>query len=206
MNGISPHKAARLAANRVRWHMGMNDPNLHSWVAVGGYALGALLAFRAARMAGRSGERFECRFWQILCAILLALGINKQLDLHVLIIDLGRNLALESGLFAERRQIQRLFMLAIAVTAGLALVAATLVTRRRHRTLGWALAGVAVTGAYGFLRAASFTHVDRLIAAVAPGMESPWPIEIAGIAMTALAAWRYRPGGVGLGSGPSTGS
>ena len=197
MNAGAPQEAARLAANRARWHMGMNDPDIHSWVAVGGYVLGAVLAFRASRAAQRSGDLFAHRFWQIVCATLLALGINKQLDLHVLLIDLGRNLALGNGVFAERRQIQRLFMLAIAISAGLALVGAALIAWRRHRTIGWALAGIAVTGAYGFLRAASFTHVDRLIETVAPGMESPWPIEIAGIVITALAAWRYRPGGSG---------
>ena len=194
MNGLSPRKAARLAAERVRWHFGVNDPDIHSWVAVGGYALGAALAFRAAGIAARSGEKFEHRFWQVVCAILLTLGINKQLDLHVLLIDLGRNLALDNGLFAERRQIQRLFILAVAAAAGVVLVAAAVLTRRRQPAVRWALAGIVITCAYGFLRAASFSHVDRLLQAVAPGLETPWPLEIAGIAITIVAASRYRPG------------
>ena len=189
MSKMGSPEAVWLGAHRDHWHLGFNDPNLHGWIAVVGYALGAALALRASRVAKHADNRFDRRFWQIVCAILLALGINKQLDLHVLLIDLGRDLALDSNLFAQRRQIQLYFMLAIVVLPGSALIAAVLHTRNRGHAIRWALAGVAITGVYGLVRAASFNHVDRLI-----GIESPWPIEFLGIAITALAAWRYRPG------------
>lgn len=183
MTGIGPAKARLMAENTIRWEPGLNDPTFGGWAAALGYLAAGALALGAARRA--PARSFERRFWALVGAVLLALGVNKQLDLHILLIDLGRTLALESGLYQQRRALQAGFM-ALAGGAGLlALAAGIAAARRRDAMVRLGLIGVSSTAAYALLRAAVFNHTGSL-----PVWS--WTIELAGIALTGIAARRYR--------------
>lgn len=192
MNGISPHKAKLLEAHRIRWEFGFNDPTMIGWVTVLGYTGAALLAWNAASAARRAGDRFDNGFWLTACVIMALLAVNKQLDLHILVTDLGRFWAVQNGLYQQRRTIQTAFVAAallMVVAGGLALWRAT---RGRDASLRLALAGLAVCCGYSLIRAASFHHTDVLMRTTVFGVRWNWAIEVAGVALTAWAAWRYR--------------
>lgn len=190
MTGIGPAKAKLLAENRVRWKLGLNDPSFGGWAASAGYLLAGVLAFRAARRA--PARSFDRRFWALLCAVLLMLGINKQLDLHILLIDLGRALAVESGWYRQRRLLQQIFM-AAALVLGIAVAAiAYRVARRRDPNIRLALGGLILTAAYALARASVFNHTGSILRSEIVGMRWDWTIEAAGIALTGFAAGRYR--------------
>lgn len=191
MNGISPHKAKLLEAHRIRWEFGFHDPTVIGWLTVLGYAAAAVLAWRAASAARRSGAGFDKIFWLAGCAVMVFLAINKQLDLHILVTDLGRYLAVQNDLYPQRRALQQAFMAAAVLGAGGAGVALWLATRHRDAALRLALAGLAVCCGYVLVRAASFHHTDLLMRTTVFGVRWNWMIELAGIALAGYAAWRY---------------
>jgi hypothetical protein len=69
------------------WSPGIGDPSAMGWVTVALYLAAAWLCFRSARSSrilDRYGShaRWEPRLWALFVVVLLALGINKQLDLQ----------------------------------------------------------------------------------------------------------------------------
>lgn len=183
MNGIGPHKAKLLAENRIRWEPGLNDLSLPGVAATAGYLLASVLAFAAARQA--PPRSFDRRFWALVGTGLLALAINKQLDLHILLIDWGRAIAVDTGWYQQRRLLQQAFMAGALVAAVAIAGAAYVTTRKRDTTIRLALAGLAVTTGYALARASVFNHIGL-------GWRWDWVVELAGIAIVGFAAWRYR--------------
>ena len=69
------------------WSPGIGDPSVMGWVTVALYLVAAWLCFlcsRRSRVLARraSGARWEPRLWGLFALFLLALGVNKQLDLQ----------------------------------------------------------------------------------------------------------------------------
>ena len=192
MNGIDARKAELLEAHRIRWELGFNDPSWLGWLTVTGYIVAAVLAWRAAR---RGGIRFERRFWLAVCAGMAFLAVNKQLDLHILVTDLGRYWAVQNDLYPHRRAIQKAFMAAMVVAGTGGVLGFWLATRRSDPSLRLALAGLVLCGGYVLIRAASFHHLDVAMRTTVFGVRWAGTIELAGIALMALAAWRCRPRG-----------
>lgn len=182
MNGVGPHKAKLLAENRIRWEPGLNDLSLGGLLATAGYVLAGGFAFAAARRA--PARSFDRRFWALVCAVLLMLGFNKQLDLHILLIDWGRAIAVDTGWYQQRRAIQQVAV-AVALVGAITMAGACyLVTRKRDRAVRLALAGLILIAGYALARASVFNHVGW-------GWRWAWLVELAGIALTGFAAWRY---------------
>ena len=189
MNGLSPLKAKLLEAHPISWEFGFNDATFIGWATVAAYVIAGAFAWRAA---GRANDRFDRTIWLAISLAMLSLAINKQLDLHVLITDIGRFWAIQNDLYQQRRGFQKLFMLAVAAgVAGLTL-AGVWFTRGRDPALRLALAGVPVSAGYMLVRAASFHHTDVLMRTTLFGLRWNWTIEVAGIGLTALGAARYR--------------
>jgi hypothetical protein len=151
----------------ARWSLKIGDPTVAGWVITIAYLLAAAACFRAMRLARRrgplAGRPRGLVFWACLGALLLALGINKQLDLQMLLADWGRQLAREQGWYAQRREFQRRFILALAACGGILL--AWLAWRIRHaRWPCWlALAGAILQVIFILVRAVSLHHVDHLL-------------------------------------------
>jgi len=85
------------------------------------YLVGAYLCFRAGGRPGEEGDLGASRrvriFWYAAAAMLLALGINKPLDLHVLITRIGRDVSREGGWYGARRQVQAVFFTGVLCLA-----------------------------------------------------------------------------------------
>ncbi|MFO0943147.1 MAG: hypothetical protein U0930_20620 [Pirellulales bacterium] len=87
------------------WKFGINDPTLIAWIIVVGYLVAMWYCWRVARstrnchsssmettdstsatFAGKLFRSRACLLWYLLGAIMLLMGVNKQLDLHSLIV------------------------------------------------------------------------------------------------------------------------
>lgn len=98
-------------------------------------------------------------FWFMIILILFVLGVNKQLDLQVLLVEIGRPIARESGWYESRRIVQGLFTLWIAGMAGTFAVWMIFLIRRHWRQYITALLGLLVLFIYVIVETASQSHI-----------------------------------------------
>jgi hypothetical protein len=179
-----------------RWRPGIGDPTVIGWVTVAAYLVAALGSFRAAWREPRTDDKRPNRpatFWLVLCGLMVALGINKQLDLQTLVTQIGRDVIRSWGLYQQRRELQAGFILAVALLCAAAVAAFFWSARRtlRHRWL--ALVGTVFILGFVVVRAASFHHIDAFLAARIGGMKWNWVLELGGITAVAVAAFRVGP-------------
>lgn len=183
-----------------RWELGIGDPTLMGWTTAFGYILASILCLWTARAAGSLPRKIKYRFivfWLAIAGIMLALGINKQLDLQMLFTQVGRAYAKQGGWYEQRRPIQLAFILAIA-GGGIGLLAAfTWLTRGAIRKHFLALFGVVFTGCFVVIRAASLHNVGTfLYAPRMAGLKLNWVLELGGILCIIVSAgraiWRLR--------------
>lgn len=177
---------------QLRWRPGIGDPTLMGWITVLAYGLGAILAWLAARRAGRAPglARGSRGMWLVVAAVMTFLCLNKQLDLQSLFTDIGRVFAWKQGWYKERREYQKLFVLAV-LAASFLLTAFALARYHRfwrgHLLLGF---GLAFLLTFIVVRAISFHHVDALLRTRISGVKMNWFFELGGISLISLAALR----------------
>jgi hypothetical protein len=188
MNWIDSSNANLDAAGR--WTPGLGDPTVMGWVTVAVYGVAAWLCWRVARHAHAEGGSW--RLWATLAAVLLALGVNKQLDLQSLFTQVGRDLALAQGWYEQRRLMQGAFIGALAAAAiGLGW---WLRTELRQRDQRLAALGLCFLMAFVVMRAASFHHMDLLIGFSIAGIKMNWVLELSGLVVIIVAARRAMRG------------
>ena len=178
----------------TRWSPGLGDNHPMGWVTVGVYLLAALASARAARGMGRVGtEGRERRFWWIAFAVLLFLGVNKQLDLQSLMTMLARCHASLAGWYDDRRELQRAFIYAVAA-GGLMMIGLLALLLRGILGRVWpALLGLGFVCGFVLIRAASFHQMDGLLGTVALGLRVNWLLELPGpLLVLAVALSRHR--------------
>ena len=105
------------------WIPGIGDPTIGAWVTVALYLLASGSCWISAQKLRledipRSNER---RAWRAISVLLLALGINKQLDLQTALTAAGRVLAKNQGWYEQRQFVQLVF---IALAVMICLIAA----------------------------------------------------------------------------------
>jgi hypothetical protein len=176
-----------------RWRLGIGDPSVLGWVTVAAYVVSALGCFLAAsrelRPAGSRPAHFSS-FWLVLASLMIALGINKQLDLQSLITQIGREMVLAQNLYSERRELQAVFILAVALFCAGSLALFLWAARRNLRGRWPALIGIVFILGFVVIRAASFHHVDAFLASRLGGLKWNGVLEIGGTCAVALAAFR----------------
>ncbi len=178
-----------------RWQPGIGDPTLLGWGTVFAYAAACALCVLASRSAKVKAAGREEYLWASLAALMLALGINKQLDLQSWITQVGRDLAVAWGMYAQHRVYQVIFIL----VATLGCLAAIGLFWRLAIESRWPLAplaGATFLAVYILIRAASFHHIDQILNLDVPGVRLSSVIEVAGIAIigvSAMRALRSRP-------------
>ena len=171
-----------------RWTIGIGDASVVGWVTVAAYATAAWLAWRNVGAARRSGVPVD--FWVALTLLMLALGLNKQLDLQSWFGQTGRDLALEQGWYEQRRVVQAVFIALLAAGA----VAVVVWARRQWHTL-WheyraAFVGVCMLLFFIVVRAASFHHIDMILRSDLGATSLHRALEIVGVLVVAAGcAW-----------------
>ncbi len=180
-----------------RWRLGLGDPTVWGWlITLAYFGVGAMCvtAWKREDWAFlRGGRGLRPRFWLLAGAAMLALGLNKQLDLQTLATSLGRGLAKSQGWYENRRLVQGVFVAIIAVVGlGAAIVGARWL-RSAWKRYWPAWVGLVYLGVFIVVRAASFHHLDdvlfktelfeRFVSRV---------LEAIGVGMVGWGAWRVR--------------
>ncbi|MEH3123110.1 MAG: hypothetical protein PGN16_14225 [Sphingomonas phyllosphaerae] len=174
------------------WTPGIGDPTWLGWTTVVLYLVVAAFCGLVARRA----KQGDGRFWMILAVSMLALGVNKQLDLQSLFTLLLRDNALRYGWFDERRVLQLAFIIAVGLCGLVLAIASIHRLRALHRSIRLAAVGICLIYTYVIIRAASFHHVDRFVSATILGGRWSSLLEIGGIAIVLLGALRARSASV----------
>jgi hypothetical protein len=185
-----------------RWHPGIGDPTPLGWVTVIAYLAAAFAAFRASFLSraqvvgvfddpfGERDRRAVARFWAAVGLCMIALGINKQLDLQTFFTEALRSIAMSQGWYEDRRRYQIGFIVGLALGGSVALALVVFALRRVFRYIFLGATGLALITGFVLVRAASFHHVDQLLGS--GRIRLNWVLELSGIAVVLVAALRAR--------------
>ena len=172
-----------------RWKPGIGDPHLMGWVTVTAYLAAAYLCYRAGR--GGIGEQLPprvARIWYGLAVLLLALGINKQLDLQLLIRDLGK-FALDAFAWQGKRHLIQSIYIGLVACGGMAIVGLLAWwARGAWRTVGGAFAGCVFLLCFVVVRAASLHLANLWLTCPFCSTDVSRLLELGGIAVIAASA------------------
>jgi len=183
-------KVDQRSKTRLTWLPRISDPPI---VAVAFYLMASVICAMSARKVGleepdRSRERAA---WRWMTALLLALGINKQLNLDTIFTQAGRVLAHDQGWYHHRALVQLVFVAQVALAS--MVVAITLLIWARHapKSTRLALLATMLVVAFVSIRTISYHYVDNLLAQKILGFRWNTVLEITGIALVLLASlWR----------------
>lgn len=164
-----------------RWKLEIGDPTFLGWFTVSAYFLAALLAARA-------WHRQRDWVWFLVALGMVALGLNKQLDLQSLFTDIGRVASHHLGWYEQRRGVQKWFVLGAIPGSGI--LGAWFVWHRHafwmsHKLLS---SGLVLLTLFIFLRMMTFYHFDVIPANEVLAEAIDWTLELGGVFLIALAA------------------
>lgn len=165
------------------WISRSGDAYLSSLINTILYAVSIPAAAYRWKMLQRIKAPFtEQVFWLLVILILFVFGINKQLDLQVLLVEIGRPIAVKSGWYESRRLVQTLFAFVMTGIAGLCAAIMLFLVRRHWRDNVPVLLGLLILFIYGIMETMSQSHVGCSLDSYEKwGFRLPDMIEMAGI-------------------------
>ena len=181
--------------DRIGWHPGIGDPTIMGWVTVVAYFVAAYLAFDVFKRRNkifRQRRESQARLWAGIALLLLALGINKQLDLQSFFTAYARFVFLEMGVYGSRRLYQVTFIAFILISVFVTMAILLRVYARVLKHHMWGIVGVGFLLGFVFIRASSFHHMDLFIGFKIAGVAMNWVMELGGIGLIAYNAWYLR--------------
>lgn len=175
------------------WSLGIGDPTFIGWFTVFVYLAAMLYCVRAMRRARAEGPRARVLqlAWFVLAGLMLALGINKQLDLQSWLTMVAREFAHRDGWYRERHEVQKVFIRAIVLSGAAAILLGAWLLRRHLRDMWLAGLGAVFIVLFVIVRASSFHHVDFFLSHGPGGVRMNWILELGGIACVLWGARRY---------------
>ncbi len=148
----------------ARWQPTIGDPTWQGWATVLVYLATAALAFRAGRASfPPATQARERAFWGLTLLLLLALAVNKQLDLQSAVTAAGRCLALAQGWYGQRRLLQLGFLIVLALLAAVFLAVLLRMLRGSWPRSALPALGIVFVCTFVLMRAVGFHHIDRLL-------------------------------------------
>jgi hypothetical protein len=142
------------------WLARSGDVCLSSLINTILYAISvAAAAYRWKMLQRFKKPAAEQCFWLLVIFILSIFGINKQLDFQVLLVEIGRPIAMKFGWYESRRIVQAVFAFVLTGIAGLFAVMMLFLVRRHLRNNILALLGLLILCFYGIMEAMSQSHV-----------------------------------------------
>jgi hypothetical protein len=177
------------------WREHAGDHTLMGWCITGLYLAGTGMCMVCITKSRQHAQ--SCTwFWWICMLALLLLGINKQLDLQMLLADLGRTYARSHAWYSRRKPVQiQAVSISLAFCLGMAEI--IMFKLREQLKVTWlALFGLAILALYFGLRMVSLHQVDKHVMLSCRGVALGSLVEIGGIlcvSTSALMGWRnYR--------------
>lgn len=171
-----------------RWQPGIGDPTPVGWLTVVAYFLAAFFSYQAWRRSLTIGQ--GSLFWLGLTLVMVFLGVNKQLDLQTLATQIGRDIVVANGVYAQRRTYQLAFIATVVVVCGLLIPVAFYLNRKNLGEQWPAIVGIILLLGFIVVRACSFHHVDVFLAGRIGGMKWNWVLELGGISLILVGAFR----------------
>lgn len=150
----------------------IGDRSFDGWAIFLVYLVAAWLTGRNARssadLAEAGGRKIaqasaRRRFWLVLAALLLLLGITRQFDLQTLAANLMRGLLDADGVYDERRGLQIGLIVAIGLFGTIGLLIALFGLRRAELPALVALLGAALLVLFTVIRAVSLHAIDQAL-------------------------------------------
>jgi hypothetical protein len=188
--GLLPAIALAAVDGDGRWHLGIGDADATGWITVVAYLATAVLAWLNAQAARRT--RLKPGFWLGLAALMLLLGINKQLDLQSLITEIGRDMAKSGGWYEDRRAVQVFFILMLCGAA----VGVAIALRHRlaqdWRDYRLAFVGILLLMLFVVVRAVTIHHIDSLLRFDIAGLRINVLLEMTAIAVVAAGCLQWQ--------------
>ena len=165
----------------IRWRPTIGDPTFMGWFTVVAYGFAAMLA-------GWVYWRKKDRIWIGVALGLAALCVNKELDLQSLFTDIGRVASYHLGVYEQRREYQKWFVLGTITSAGI--LAAWFIFHHYSFWLRYKLlsSGLMFLMTFIVVRAISFHHFDMFLKSSVFGVRMNWALELGGILLVTLAA------------------
>jgi hypothetical protein len=180
--------------SEVRWRPGISDPFPLAWATVVAYLLAAwgcgLCALRAKQIFGSRDVNIHRVIWWFMCAVLLFLGINKQLDFQTLFTQVIKLLARHWGVYELGRRAQKYFLLGLALVSIGGLMWMAWRIRYAWRQYIVLIAGALFIVRFVIVRVGTFYGV-RLpqLSSLTGGFRVNWLVEIAGALLIAAGAF-----------------
>lgn len=177
----------------INWSPGIGDPTPLGWLTVAAYFIASALSLRAA-FASKfpdSERRSEGFFWIFLAIASFALCINKQLDLQSLLTEVALVMAKEGGWYNQRRSVQEVSILLVAIIGGAGILSFTVLLRKANSAVRIAAIGFCFVLSFVVIRATSFHRVDLLIGEEVLGVRWNALLELPGILMISWGAYTY---------------
>jgi len=164
------------------------------WTMLALYLLAALLVFRAAAASTSPNSRAMDHIWISLGIILAALGLNKEIDLQTVLIEIGRRVARNEHLFAYRLELYLVFFLGF-ILAMTALFAAVMLrfsadVGKFARQFPFAASGLALICTYIVIRAAVIDNVNVMLGLDLKQIPFLWLLEAGGLLLIMIQALR----------------
>ncbi len=185
----------------ITWRPTIGDPEPIGWIITFGYLIAGAFCVSAGRHQRAESIRRGCVgypwFWFGLAAFMFGLGVNKQLDLQLLLMQVGGEVAMRGGWYSNRNLVKSLVVFCGAAIALPILFAWMTVVSKRGRSYILACLGVLVLLAFIGIRALSFSpRIGRLthLPLIGPYLNSA--MELAGatlICVGAILVTRKRP-------------
>ncbi len=169
---------------KIEWSPGIGDPTFVGWFTVFAYLVCSFESYKVYKFGHRflkSPIKRQRIFWLITSMLLLALGINKQLDLQSFFTASARYFALEQGWYDKRRELQQLFIAAVVGVGILGMATLVLFFAKVIRQQIFAVLGLGLVVVFVLVRATSFHLVDRAISMEIGGVSMNWILELSGI-------------------------
>jgi hypothetical protein len=165
------------------WSPSFHDNFFLGWLITGSYFVCAIMAAVFATYLNQMEEKKAFHFWLLISMTMIALGINKQLDLQTLLTEVGRQLANAQDWYDLRRVVQYLFILFLSAASIAAFMWLAISFRDLLRRFAFAFCGLSLVLSYMIMRAATFHHFDEVIQYDLQGIKMKWVLELAGIYM-----------------------
>ena len=172
-----------------RWVPGIGDPTITGWITVAVYFIVAIICLKATLAS--SSEKSIKNFWLFLTFFLIALGINKQLDLQSLLTQIGKGIAIEQGWYKNRHIVQLDFIILIGLIGVTGIALLLKIYKNSSSAIKIALMGCVILFAFIFIRASSFHHMDIFINTRLAGVKMNWLFELGSLAIIGLGGFQY---------------
>lgn len=174
---------------KIIWVPEIGDPTAIGWFTVAVYFIVALTCLRAAFLS-KKNQSIK-RFWLFLSFFLIALGINKQLDLQTLFTLIGKNLAIEQGWYKDRHIFQLGFIILISLLSLLGLTVLFTKFKNADIEIKITLTGVVILFAFILIRASSFHHMDIFINMELASTKINWMLELGSLFIIFAGSFKY---------------